>query len=158
MALGKPSTIQDKLNELHIQLPEVQPAGDYLPAVRTGNLLYVSGQLPKLEGKIAFKGRVGRDVNLESARRAAKACLINVLAAACTELGTLDKIRKIVRLNGFINTYPGFNDHPKVMDAASELLIQIFGETIGRHSRTVVGVVELPLGAAIEMDLIAEVK
>jgi enamine deaminase RidA (YjgF/YER057c/UK114 family) len=155
---SKLTTIQARLEELHILLPEVQPVGEYLPAVRTGNLLYISGQLPKVEGKIAFKGRVGRDVNLESARRAAKACLLNVLAAALSEIGTLDKIRKIVRLNGYINTYPGFNDHPKVMDAASELLTQIFGETIGRHSRTVVGVVELPLGASIEMDMIAEVR
>lgn len=150
--------IEDHLKELHIVLPEVQPAGNYLPAVRSGNLLFISGQLPKSEGKIAFRGRVGRDLNLESARRAAKACLANLLAVLKQETGSLDRVKRIVKLTGYINTYPGFNDHPKVMDAASEQLIEIFGEEIGRHSRVVVGVVELPLGAAMEMEMIAEVR
>lgn len=149
--------IEAKLQELHIVLPEVTPAGNYLPAQRSGNLLYVSGQLPKVEGRIAFKGRVGKDLNVESARRAAKACLTNILAVLQQELGTLDKVKKIVKLNGYINTYPGFSEHPKVMDAASDLLVEIFGDA-GRHARTVIGVVELPLGASMEMDLIAEVR
>lgn len=149
--------IEDRLHELHITLPEVSPAGNYLPAVRSGNLLFISGQLPKVEGKIAFRGRVGKDLNLESARRAAKACLANILAVIVHELGSLEKIKKIVRLTGYINTYPGFNDHPKVMDAASDQLVEIFGD-VGRHSRIVVGVVELPMGAAMEMEMIAEVK
>ena len=149
--------IEAKLQELHIDLPEVAPAGNYLPAQRSGNLLYVSGQLPKVEGRIAFKGRVGKDLNVESARRAAKACLSNILAVLQQELGTLDKVKKIVKLTGYINTYPGFSEHPKVMDAASELLVEIFGDA-GRHARTVIGVVELPLGASMEMDLIAEVR
>lgn len=151
------ATIESKLRELQITLPEVQPAGNYLPAQRSGNLVYVSGQLPKVEGRIAFKGRVGKDLNVESARRAGKACLSNILAVLQQELGTLDKVKKIVKLTGYINTYPGFSDHPKVMDAVSELLVEIFGEA-GRHARTVIGVVELPLGAAMEMDLIAEVR
>ncbi|HSA58451.1 MAG TPA: RidA family protein [bacterium] len=146
-----------KLQELQITLPEVQPAGNYLPAQRSGNLLYVSGQLPKVEGRIAFKGRVGKDLNVESGRRAAKACLANILAVLKQELGTLDKVKKIVKLTGYINTYPGFSDHPKVMDAASEQLVEIFGDA-GRHARTVIGVVELPAGAAMEMDLIVEVR
>lgn len=148
---------EDKLKELHIVLPEVQPAGNYLPAIRTGNLIFVSGQLPKMEGKIAFRGRIGKDLNLESARRAARACIANILAVLKQELGSLEKIKKIVRLAGYINTYPGFNDHPKVMDAASDLLVEIFGEA-GKHSRVAVGVVELPLGAAIEMEMIVEVR
>jgi enamine deaminase RidA (YjgF/YER057c/UK114 family) len=150
-------SIEKRLEELHLLLPEVQTAGNYLPALRTGNLVFVSGQLPKVEGKIAFKGRVGKDLNLETARRAAKACLANILAVLKQELGSLDKVKKIVRLTGYINTYPGFNEHPKVMDAASDLLVEIFGEA-GRHSRTVVGVVELPLGAAMEMEAIVEIK
>lgn len=150
-------SIEERLKELQIVLPEVQPAGNYLPAVRTGNLLFISGQLPKVEGRIAFRGRVGKDLNVESARRAAKACLTNVLAVIKQEMGTLDKVKKIVRLTGYINTYPGFNDHPKVMDAASDLLVEIFGD-LGRHSRVVVGVVELPMAAAMEMEMIAEVK
>jgi len=149
--------VEDKLKELHIILPEVQPAGNYLPAIRTGNLIFVSGQLPKMEGKIAFRGRVGKDLNLESARRAARACIANILAVLKQELGSLEKVRKIVRLAGYINTYPGFNDHSRVMDAASDLLVEIFGEA-GKHSRVAVGVVELPLGAAIEMEMIVEVR
>ncbi len=110
-----------------------------------------------MEGRIAFKGRVGKDLNIESARRAAKACLANILSVMHQELGTLDKVKKIVKLTGYINTYPGFYDHPKVMDAASEQLVEIFGDA-GRHARTVVGVVELPFGSSMEMDLIAEVR
>ncbi|HEX5037768.1 MAG TPA: RidA family protein [bacterium] len=149
--------IASKLQELQIVLPEVQPAGNYVPAQRSGNLIYVSGQLPKVEGRIAFKGRVGKDLNVESARRAAKACLANILSVMNQELGSLDKVKKIVKLTGYINTYPGFSDHPKVMDAVSEQLVEIFGEA-GRHARTVVGVVELPFGSSMEMDLIAEVR
>lgn len=150
-------TIENRLRELQIVLPEVQPVGNYLPAVRVGNLLFISGQLPKAEGKIAYKGRVGRDLNLESARRAAKSCVANILAVVRQELGSLDRVKRIVRLTGFINTYPGFNDHPKVLDAASDLLVEIFGEA-GRHARLAVGVVELPLNAAIEMEAIVEVR
>lgn len=150
-------TIENRLRELQIVLPEVQPAGNYLPAVRVGNLLFVSGQLPKTEGKIAYKGRVGRDLNLESARRAAKSCVANILAVVQQEIGSLDRVKRIVRITGFINTYPGFNDHPKVLDAASDLLVEIFGEA-GRHARLAVGVVELPLNAAIEMEAIVEVR
>ncbi len=150
-------SIETRLQELQIVLPEVQPAGNYLPAIRTGNLVFVSGQLPKVEGKIAFKGRVGRDHNVESARRAAKACFVNVLAAIKAEIGSLDRVKKVIRLTGYINTYPGFNDHAKVMDAASDLAVEIFGEN-GCHSRVTVGVVELPLAAAMEMEAIVEVR
>lgn len=149
--------IEERLVELHIVLPEVQPAGNYLPAIRVGNLVFLSGVLPKVEGRIAFKGRVGKDLNVESARRAAKACVVNLLASLQFELGNLDKVKRIIRLTGYINTYPGFSEHIKVMDAASELLVEVFGEA-GKHSRVVVGVVELPLGASMEMEMIAEVR
>lgn len=149
--------IEERLKELQVILPEVQPAGNYLPAVRVGNLVFVSGVLPKVEGRITFKGRVGKDLNVESARRAAKACVVNLLAALQSELGNLDKVKRIIRLTGYINTYPGFSEHPKVIDAASELLVEVFGEA-GRHSRVVVGVVELPFGSSMEMEMIAEVK
>ena len=149
--------IEDRLKELHVTLPEVQPAGNYLPAVRTGNLLFISGQLLKVEGRITFKGRVGKDLNLETARKAARACVINVLAVLKQELGSLDRVKKFVRLTGYINTYPGFNDHPKVLDAASDLLVEVFGEA-GKHSRVAIGVVELPLGSSIEMEAIVEVR
>lgn len=147
--------MSERLAELHVLLPEVQPAGNYLPAIRTGNLVFVSGQLPKVEGRIAFCGRVGKDLNLETARRAARACVANCLAVLQQELGSLDKVKKIVRMTGYINTYPGFNDHSKVLDAASDLLVDIFGEA-GKHSRVAIGVVELPLGAAMEMEMVVE--
>ncbi|MBI2066807.1 MAG: RidA family protein [Deltaproteobacteria bacterium] len=148
-------TPEDRLKEMNIILPEVAAVGHYLPAVKTGNLLFVSGQLPKLEGKVAFQGRVGKDLNLETARRAAKACATNILAVLKQELGNLDRIKKIVRLNGYINSYPGFHEQAKVMDGASELFVDLFGES-GRHSRVAVGVVELPLGAAVEIDAIVQ--
>src|SRR3989338_6544690 len=138
--------IEDRLKELQIVLPEVQPAGNYLPAVRVGNLIFVSGVLPKVEVRIVFKGRVGKDLNIESARRAAKACVTNLLAALHSELGSLDKVKRIIRLTGYINTYPGFNEHPKVIDAASELLVEVFGEA-GKHSRVVGGGGGVPVGA-----------
>ncbi len=131
--------------------------GNYLPAVKTGNLVFISGQLPKVEGKVAFRGRVGKDVNLETARRAARACVINALAVLQQELGQLDRIKQIVRVGGFINSYPGFYDQAKVMDGASDLLVEIFGDR-GRHTRVAVGVVELPLGAAVEIEMVVEVR
>lgn len=149
--------IEDRLRELQILLPEVAAVGNYLPAVRSGNLLFVSGQLPKVEGKIAYRGRVGREVTLENARRAARACVINLLAVLKQELGSLDKVKKIVRVVGYVNSYPGFQDQAKVMDAASDLLVELFGEN-GRHARVAVGVVELPLGAAVEIELMAEFR
>lgn len=149
--------IEARLKELQIVLPEVAVAGNYLPAVRVGNMVFVSGQLPKVEGKIAFRGRVGKDLNLESARRAARACLINSLAVLNQELGNLDRLKRVIRLTGYVNSYPGFQEQAKVMDAASDLLVEIFGEA-GKHSRVSVGVVELPLGAAVEIDMIAEIR
>lgn len=148
-------TLEDRLRELQIVLPEVGIAGNYLPAVRSGRLLFVSGQLPKVEGRIAFKGRVGKDVDLETARRAARACAINILAVLKQDLGSLDRVKRIVRLNGYVNSYPGFQDQPKVMDGASDLFVEVFGE-IGRHTRAAVGVVELPLGAAVEIDAVIQ--
>lgn len=150
-------TLEERLDELKIVLPEVATVGNYLPAVRIGNLLYVSGQLPKVGGKVAYKGRVGHEVDLESARHAARACVVNILAVLKRELGNLERVKKVVRMTGFVNSYPGFQDQAKVMDAASDLLVELFGEN-GKHSRVAVGVAELPLGAAVEIDLIAEVR
>jgi enamine deaminase RidA (YjgF/YER057c/UK114 family) len=149
--------IEERLRELQIVLPEVGPVGNYLPATQVGNIVYVSGQLPKVEGKIAYKGRVGREVRLESARLAARACIANILAVLKHHLGSLDRVRRIVRLVGYINSAPGFQDQAKVMDGASDLLVEIFGEN-GRHARVSVGVSELPLGAAVEIEMIAEAK
>jgi len=147
-----------KLKELKIQLTDPLPAeGNYIPCVRTGNLLFISGQLPKIGPQLAFKGRLGKEVSLDNGQRAAKQALANALAIAKWELGSLDKIKKMVRLTGYVNSYPGFTDQAKVMDAASDMLVQIFGE-IGKHSRVTIGVTDLPLLATIEIDLILEVK
>lgn len=147
-----------KLKELKIQLTEpASTEGNYVPCVRTGNLLFISGQLPKIGPQLAFKGRLGKEISLDNGQRAAKQALANALAIAKWELGSLDKVKKVVRMNGYVNSYPGFIEQAKVMDAASEMLVQIFGES-GKHSRVTVGVTDLPLLATIEIDLILEVK
>jgi enamine deaminase RidA (YjgF/YER057c/UK114 family) len=148
-------SLEDRLKELQITLPDVAAVGNYLPSVRAGNLVFISGQLPKVEGRIAFKGRVGKDVSLELARRAARACGINILAVLKQELGKLERVKRIVRLGGFVNSYPGFFDQAKVMDGASDLFVEVFGDA-GKHTRAAVGVVELPLGAAVEIDAVVQ--
>ena len=145
----------ERLIELKITLPEVLVAGLYQPAVRSGNLLYVSGQIPRTEGRLPYRGKVGGEVNLESARRAARLCIVNGLAVLKKELGSLDRVKQIVRMTGYVASSEGFTDQPKVIDGASELLIDLFGEA-GRHSRVAVGVAELPLGAPVEIELIVE--
>ncbi len=147
-----------KLKALKIQLTEPgTPEGAYVPCVRTGNLLFISGQLPKIGPQLAFKGRLGKEMSIDNGQRAARQALANALSVAKWELGSLDKIKKVVRMTGYVNSYPGFTDQAKVMDAASEMLVQIFGES-GKHSRVAVGVTDLPLLATIELDLILEVK
>jgi len=130
------------------------PAGSYVPAVRTGNLLFISGQIPMIDGKVVFTGKV-TDENLETAQESAKTCAINILAQLKRELGDLDKVSKIVRLSGFVNTVPEFSQHPKVINAASDLFFEIFGEK-AKHSRIAVGVSSLPLDSMTEIDAIVE--
>jgi enamine deaminase RidA (YjgF/YER057c/UK114 family) len=150
--------IEEKLARLGIVLPiPPKPAGSYIPAVKTGNLVFVSGQIPVKKGKVIFQGKVPANVSLDDAQKAAKLCIINVLAQLKAELGTLDKISRIVRVSGFVNSEHGFTDQPKVINAASDLLFEIFGEN-GKHSRIAVGVSSLPLNSAVEIDLIAEIS
>ena len=153
MPSGSP---ERRLAELKIILPEVTPAGNYLPAVRAGDLVFVSGQIAKSEGKIAFKGAVGAELDAAAGGRAARICVINALAALRQEVKSLDKVVKIVKLNGYVRAAPGFTEIPKVLDPASDLLIEIFGEA-GRHARATVGVIALPLGSAVEIDLVVAV-
>jgi len=151
--------IQSQLKNLKITIPQLtKPVGLYIPAVQTGKIIYTSGQLPLSDGRIQFPGRVGKEVPLENAQRAAKTALINALACVQWIVGDVNKIKKIVRLNGFVSSAIGFNEQAKVMNAASELLLQIFGEEGGAHSRVSVGVLELPLQACVELDLIVEIK
>ncbi len=150
-------SIAKRLEELQIVLPEIEALGDYKPAVKTGRLVHVSGQLPKAEGRISFVGRVGRELTIEEGRKAARLCIINCLAALQNELGNLEKILKVAKINGYVTSGVGFREQHKVMDAASELIVEIFGPA-GKHARSAAGVVELPLGAAVEIDMLVEVK
>jgi len=136
--------IEEKIKSLEITLPNPPtPAGSYIPAIKTGNLLFISGQIPMENGKVLFTGKV-TDNNLETAQKAARMCAINLLAQMKRELGSLDKVKKIVRLSGFVNSDAEFYQHPKVINAASDLFFEIFGDK-GKHSRIAVGVACLPL-------------
>jgi enamine deaminase RidA (YjgF/YER057c/UK114 family) len=149
--------IDEKLAALNITLPTPpKPAGSYIPVVKTGNLVFVSGQIPMKDGQVQFKGQVPTSISIEDAQKAAKLCIINVLAQLKSELGTLDKISRIVRVSGFVNSSQEFYEHPKIINAASDLLFEIFGEK-GKHARIAVGVASLPLNSAVEIDLIAEI-
>jgi enamine deaminase RidA (YjgF/YER057c/UK114 family) len=147
--------IEEKLTSLGIKLPTPPtPAGSYVPAIKTGNLLFISGQIPMEEGKVIFTGKVTDD-NLETAEKSAKMCAINLLAQIKRELGSLDKVTKVVRLSGFINSDAEFYQHPKVINAASDLFFEIFGDK-GKHSRIAVGVACLPLNSMTEIDAVIE--
>ena len=147
--------IEEKLKALGITLPNPPtPAGSYVPAIKTGNLLFISGQIPMEEGKMVFTGKVTND-NIETAKKSAKMCAINLLAQMKRELGSLDKVTKIIRLSGFVNSDLEFYQHPKIINAASDLFFEIFGDK-GKHSRIAVGVACLPLNAMTEIDAIIE--
>lgn len=149
--------IDEKIKSLGIKLPiPPSPAGSYIPVVKSGNLLYVSGQIPMEDGKVAFTGKVS-DTNIETAQKSARICAINILAQLKKELGDLEKISKIVRISGFVNSVPEFTQQPKVINAASDLFYEIFGEC-GKHSRIAVGVSSLPLNSMTEIDAIVEIK
>ena len=148
--------IEDRLRELLIEIPTPpNPAGSYIPVVTTGNLAFVSGQIPMREGKVIFEGKVPNVQSLNSAREAAKICIINGLAQLKANLGSLDKITKFVRISGFVNSNPEFYEQPKVINAASDLLVEIFGD-MAKHSRIAVGVASLPLNSTVEIDMIVE--
>ena len=147
--------IEEKLETLGIKLPiPPTPAGSYVPAVKTGNLLFISGQIPMENGKVIFTGKVSND-NLEIAQKSARMCAINILAQIKRELGNLDKVTKIVRLSGFVNSMPEFSQHPKVINPASDLFFEVFGEN-GKHTRIALGVACLPLDSMTEIDAIVE--
>ena len=148
---------EEKLKELGITLPEAPiPAGNYIPAVKTGNLLFISGQIPLENGKVAYTGKVSDD-NLETAQKSAKSCAINILAQIKREAGSLDKVTKIVRLSGFVNSVPEFTQHPKVINPASDLMFEVFGEK-GKHARIALGAGSLPLDSMTEIDAIVEIS
>lgn len=150
--------IEEKISSLKIILPNPpKPAGSYVPIIKTNNLLFVSGQIPIKDGKVAYSGKVPKDISVEDGQKAAKLCIINALAHLKNELGNLDRISKIVKVSGFVNSMPEFTEQPKVINGASDLLFEIFG-TAGQHARIAVGVSSLPLNSCVEIDLVAEIN
>jgi enamine deaminase RidA (YjgF/YER057c/UK114 family) len=151
-------SIQAKLAELGLTLPPAAaPVAAYVPAVRTGNLVFTAGQLPLVDGKIPFVGKVGSDVTPEQAKDMAQVCALNALAAISL-VADIDQIERIVRVGGFVNGIPGFVAIPAVINGASELLIKLFGEVNGKHARTAIGVAELPLNAPVEVEMVVQLK
>jgi len=150
------SMILHKLKEVGITLPNPpNPAGSYIPVVTTGNLAFVSGQIPIQDGEVKFTGKIPDEQTIESAQEAAKLCIINGLAQLNAFFGTLENITKIIRISGFVNSSPDFTDQPKIINAASDLLFKIFGDN-GKHSRIAISAGSLPLNATIEIDMIVE--
>ncbi len=151
-------SVSENLKKMGITVPIAPaPVAAYLPARRTGNLVYASGQTPTVEGKLLWCGKVGSDLTVEEGYSAARLAALNCLAELEAALGSLDRVDKIVKVNGYVNSAEGFGEQPKVVNGASELLEALFGEA-GRHARTSIGVSALPGGAPVEIELIVEVK
>jgi enamine deaminase RidA (YjgF/YER057c/UK114 family) len=151
-------SVADRLKELGIQLPTVPaPVAAYVPAVRVGNLVFTSGQLPVVEGKLKYAGVVGRDLTLEQGHDAARICCLNALAAVQSVAGDLDAVVQVVKLTGWVASADDFTDQPKVMNGASELVCEIFGAA-GRHARAAVAANTLPLGAAVEVEMTVQLR
>jgi len=151
------SIVEDRLAELGRVLPGVAaPVAAYVPAVRSGSYVFTSGQLPMVDGSLAAAGKVGAEVSAEDAKQLAATCALNALAAIKAEIGDLDRVRRIVKLVGFVASVPDFTGQPGVVNGASELLGEVFGEK-GVHARSAVGVAVLPLDAPVEVELIVEI-
>ena len=151
-------SIKEKLSSLGLTLPVAAlPVAAYVPAVKSGNLVFVAGQLPLVDGKIVKEGKVGKEVTPEEAKDMAQICALNALAAISL-VADVDQIEKIVRVGGFVNGAPGFVAIPGVINGASELFIKLFGDVNGKHARTAIGVAELPLNAPVEVEVIVQLK
>lgn len=150
-------TIDTRLAEKGITLPAASvPAANYVPSVRTGNLLFISGQIPMQDGKITHTGKVGETYSVDEGYQAARICALNIVAQAKAALGDLDQVVRVVKLVGFVNGIPSFPDAPKVINGASDLMVEIFDEA-GRHARSAVTVASLPMGVAVEVEAILEI-
>ena len=150
--------IKEKIKSLGLTLPVAAlPVAAYVPAVRTGNLVFVAGQLPLVDGKIVKEGKVGKEVTPEEAKEMAQVCALNALAAIAL-VADIDQIDRIVRVGGFVNGVPGFFAIPPIINGASELFIKLFGEVNGKHARTAIGVAELPLNSPVEVEVLVQLK
>lgn len=149
--------VEERIQELGFQLPPAPtPAGAYVPGVLTGNLCFVSGQTGTVDGELVYRGKLGKEVTIEDGYKSAQIAVLNCLAEAKSVLGDLDRIKRIVKVTGFVASAPGFDQQPKVINGASELLLRVF-EDGGKHARSAVGVAELPFGAPVEVELILEI-
>lgn len=150
--------IEAKLESMGYKVPEApKPVAAYVPAVQAGNLIFTSGQLPTVNGELKAKGQVGGDVSVETAYEAARYCALNCLAVVKSLVGDLDRVKRIVKVVGFVNSAPGFNAQPKVVNGASEFLVEVFGDA-GAHARSAVGAAGLPLDAPVEVEMVVEVE
>lgn len=150
------SAVAQRLEELELVLPPVvKPAGAYVPAVVTGNLVFTAGQLPMVEGILPATGKVGAEVSADEAKQFARLCALNALAAAASAIGSLDRVVRVVKVVGFVASDPSFTGQPGVINGASELLADVFGDA-GKHARSAVGVAVLPLDSPVEVELVLE--
>jgi enamine deaminase RidA (YjgF/YER057c/UK114 family) len=149
---------ESRIKEIGLSLPEApKPVAAYIPAKQTGNLVFTAGQLPMVNGELISKGLLGQDVEIDEANKAARICTLNALAAIKGVIGDLDRIKQIVRVVGYVASVPTFTQQPAVVNGASELLLEIFGEN-GKHARSAVGMAVLPLNASVEIELTVEVE
>jgi enamine deaminase RidA (YjgF/YER057c/UK114 family) len=150
--------IESRLAEIGVILPDVpKPVASYVPAVRSGNLLFLSGQLCTVDGELKYRGKVGKEVSLEDACEAAKAAAINSLTVIKQQIGSLDKVKRIVKVVGYVASDPNFSEQPKVVNGTSDFLVEVFGEK-GSHARSAVGVASLPLNVPVEVEMIVEIE
>jgi enamine deaminase RidA (YjgF/YER057c/UK114 family) len=150
--------IEKRIEALGLDLPEVpKPVASYIPAVHSGNYVFTSGQLPVIKGELTRRGKVGSDLTVEEGYECAKVAALNCLAAVQSVVGALDRVKRVVRVVGFVNSAPGFEDQPKVINGASDLLVEIFGDQ-GKHARLALGTSELPMGAPVEVEMVVEVQ
>ena len=150
--------VEQKLTQLGLVLPETpKPVAAYIPAKQAGNLVFTAGQLPMVNGELISKGLLGQDVEIDEANKAARICTLNALAAIKGVVGDLNRIKQIVRVVGYVASVPTFTQQPAVVNGASELLLEIFGEG-GKHARSAVGMAVLPLNASVEIELTVEVE
>ncbi len=153
-----PDTIDDRLSTIGIDLPAATaPVANFVPCVQAGDLLYVSGQITAYNGVLRHVGRVGAEISPDEARMAARLCALNLLAQVRAFLGSLDRVKRVCQLQGFVNAVPGFTEHSAVINAASDLLVEVFGAGVGTHARFAVGAGSLPFNVSVELAAVFEV-